>query len=174
MGTVIEHGGFPIKYKDDGSGDVEIASKKRERREFNGREYILEESITGDFALVKAWKADTRGNLVFRRTALNFNADMAKAGRVCVAEVEEIVEAGELDPDEIHVSGVYVDRLVLGPSYEKRIEFVTEDTGGGAINITGTRERIVRRVAREFQDGMCVHGHSLSAIILRTHARTHA
>ena len=101
VGTVIEEGGFPIKYKDDGSGEVEIASKPRERRNFNGRDYIMEESITGDFSLVKAWKADTRGNLVFRRTALNFNADMAKAGKICVAEVEEIVPAGELDPDEV-------------------------------------------------------------------------
>jgi 3-oxoacid CoA-transferase len=117
----------------------------------------MEESIRGDFALVKAWKADTRGNLVFRRTARNFNADMAKAGRICVAEVEEIVEAGEIDPDEVHLSGVFVHRLVKGPSYEKRIEFVTEDKGGGAISITGTRERIVRRVAKEFEDGMYVN-----------------
>lgn len=156
VGTVIEDGGFPIKYKADGSGEVEIKSEPRERRSFGGRDYIMEESITGDFALVKAWKADTRGNLIFRRTALNFNADMAKAGKICVAEVEEIVEAGELDPDEIHLSGVFVDRLVLGPSFEKRIEFVTEDKGG-KIEVSGSRERIVRRVAQEFEDGMYVN-----------------
>ena len=82
----------------------------------------MEHSIQGDFAFVKAWKADTRGNLIFRGTARNFNPECATAGKVCIAEVEEIVEAGTLHPDSIHLPGIYVDRLIKGPSYEKRIE----------------------------------------------------
>ncbi len=121
---------------------------------------MLEESITGDYALVKAWKADTRGNLVFRNTARNFNPPMATAGRICIAEVEEIVEAGQLRPDEIHLPGIYVQRLIKGPSYEKRIEKLTLDLGAAAKkedakgNDLVIRERIVRRAALEFQDGM--------------------
>ncbi|WP_286232938.1 CoA transferase subunit A [Thalassotalea sediminis] len=93
----------------------------KEVREFNGRPYIMEESITGDFAIVKAWKADTYGNLVYRKTARNFNPMAATAGKITVVEVEEIVPAGELDPDEIHTPGIYVDRLIQG-QFEKRIE----------------------------------------------------
>ncbi|MBH0058333.1 CoA transferase subunit A [Pseudoalteromonas sp. SWXJZ94C] len=89
--------------------------------EFNGKNYILEEAITGDFAIVKAWKADTYGNLVYRKTARNFNPMVATAGKITVVEVEEIVQPGELDPDEIHTPGIYVDRLILG-SFEKKIE----------------------------------------------------
>lgn len=93
----------------------------REVREFNGRKYILEESITGDFAIVKAWKADTYGNLVFRHTARNFNPMVATAGKITVVEVEEIVEPGELHPNEIHTPGIYVDRLIKG-TFQKHIE----------------------------------------------------
>jgi acyl CoA:acetate/3-ketoacid CoA transferase alpha subunit len=82
----------------------------------------MEESITGDFSLIKGWKADKAGNIIFRKTANNFNENMAKAGKICIAEVEEIVEIGELDPDQIHLPGIYVDRLVVGQKYEKRIE----------------------------------------------------
>eukprot|EP00941_MAST-03F_sp_MAST-3F-sp1_P003157 g3157.t1 len=154
--TVIAEGGFPIKYDQD--NNVEIASKPREQREFNGRTFVMEESIWGDFALVKAQKADTRGNLVFSGTARNFNADMAKAATVVIAEVEEIVEAGEIDPDDVHVSGVYVDRVVLGEKYEKRIERLTEQGGeSNASKIDPTRERIVKRAAKEFEDGMYVN-----------------
>ena len=156
VGTWIEEGGSPIKYKEDGSGEVEIQSKPRETRNFNGRAYVMEESIVGDFALVKGWKADTRGNVMFKGTARNFNPDMAKAGQICVVEVEEIVEAGELSPDEIHLPGVYVDRVVIGPSFEKRIEKVTEQ-GGVGFSVDEVRERIVRRAALEFKDGMYVN-----------------
>ena len=93
----------------------------KEEREFSGRSYILEPSITGDFAIVKAWKADRYGNLVFRKTARNFNPMAATAGKITVVEVEEIVEPGELDPDQIHTPGIYVNRLILG-TFEKRIE----------------------------------------------------
>jgi 3-oxoacid CoA-transferase len=88
--------------------------------------YILEESITGDFALIKAWKADKSGNLLFRKSARNFNSAMAKAAKCTIVEVEEIVETGQIGPDEIHVPGIYVDRIIKGASYEKRIEVWTQ------------------------------------------------
>ena len=161
-GTIIHEGGAPIKYKPGGK-EIEIPSKAREARTYNGRNYILEEAITGDFSLIKGWKADTRGNIVFRGTARNFNPDMAKAGRVCIAEVEEIVPAGSIDPDQVHLPGVYVHRLIKGPKYEKRIERLTEDRGGsltvGKASDEGAkvREKIARRAAREFRDGMYVN-----------------
>jgi len=111
--------GIPAFYTATGVG-TPVAEGKDERQ-FNGRDYILEESITGDFAIVKAWKADRYGNLVFRKTARNFNPMAATAGKITVVEVEEIVEPGELDPDQIHTAGIYVDRLILG-TFEKRIE----------------------------------------------------
>ena len=111
VGTVIQEGGFPIKCGPNNT--ALIGSEPREAREFHGRNYVMEHAITGDFALVKAQVADTRGNLRFNKTAQNFNPDMAKAGRITIAEVEEIVEAGELDPDDVHLPGIYVDRVVL-------------------------------------------------------------
>jgi 3-oxoacid CoA-transferase subunit A len=94
----------------------------KDTREFEGRTYVLERSIRTDFALVKAWKGDTMGNLVFRKTARNFNPMCATAGRITIAEVEELVKPGELDPDQVHVPGIYVKRIFQGPKYEKRIE----------------------------------------------------
>ena len=122
-GTLVHEGGSPIKYSQDGT--IAIHSKPREERVFNGRNYIMEEAITGDYSLVKAWKADKAGNLVFRKTANNFNQPMCKAGKICIAEVEEIVEPGELNPDEIHTPGIFVDRVVLSTINEKRIEKLT-------------------------------------------------
>ena len=89
---------------------------------FDGREYVMERGIRGDFALVKAWRADAHGNLVFRKTARNFNPMMASAGRVTIAEVEEIVPVGSIDPDQVHVPGIFVKRVVVGARFEKRIE----------------------------------------------------
>jgi 3-oxoacid CoA-transferase subunit A len=114
--------GIPGFYTATGYG-TPIAEGK-EVKEFNGRPYILEESITGEFAIVKAWKADRYGNLVFRHTAMNFNPLAATAGKITVVEVEEIVEPGELAPSEIHTPGIYVNRVIKG-SFEKRIERVT-------------------------------------------------
>ena len=99
----------------------------KEVREFDGRKYILEEAITADFALVKGWKADWYGNVVYRRTARNFNPPAATAGRITVVEVEEIVAPGTLDPDQVHTPGIYVDRLIQG-RFEKRIEKLTTRT----------------------------------------------
>lgn len=128
QGTLAERiraggAGIPGFYTATGVG-TPIAEGK-EHKEFNGKTYILEQGIVGDFALVKAWKADPLGNLVYRKTARNFNPLAAMAGRVTIAEVEEIVEVGDLDPDNIHTPGVYVQRVLNGENYEKRIERLT-------------------------------------------------
>ena len=115
--------GIPAFFTATGVG-TQIADGKEER-EFNGRKYILEDSLVADVALVKAQKADKAGNLVFNKTARNFNPDCAMAGKITVAEVEEIVEIGELDADEIHLPGIFVQRLVLNSTPEKRIEKIT-------------------------------------------------
>lgn len=111
--------GIPAFYTATGYGTP--VGEGKEVREFNGRHYILEESITGDFAIVKGWKADRYGNVIYRHTAQNFNPMAATAGKITVVEVEEIVEPGELDPAAIHTPGIYVDRLIQG-KFEKRIE----------------------------------------------------
>jgi 3-oxoacid CoA-transferase subunit A len=115
--------GIPAFYTATGVGTV-IAEGK-DLRTFNGKEYILEESLTADVALVKAYKADKAGNLIFRKTAQNFNPVCAMAGKVTIAEVEEIVETGALEPDEIHLPGIYVNRIILNAQPEKRIEHMT-------------------------------------------------
>lgn len=115
--------GIPAFYTATGVGTV-IAEGK-DVREFNGKSYILEESLTADVALVKAYKADKAGNLIFRKTAQNFNPVCAMAGKITITEVEEIVEIGVLDPDEIHLPGIYVNRIVLNAQPEKRIEQMT-------------------------------------------------
>lgn len=111
--------GIPAFYTATGYGTP--VGDGKEVREFDGRNYIMEESITGDFAIVKGWKADTYGNVIYRHTAQNFNPLAATAGKITIVEVEEIVEPGELDPTQIHTPGIYVDRLIQG-DFEKRIE----------------------------------------------------
>jgi 3-oxoacid CoA-transferase subunit A len=118
--TAISEGGLPVLYAPDGS--VKRWSEMKETRTIDGRDYVLEPAIRGDFAIVKAWKGDRFGNLVYRHTAANFNPMMAMAAKVTIAEVEEIVEVGELDPNHIHTPGIYVQRIFQGPGYEKRIE----------------------------------------------------
>jgi 3-oxoacid CoA-transferase subunit A len=112
--------GMPAVWVRAGVG-TEIAEGK-EVRNFNGTDYLLEHAFDADFSIVKAWKGDTHGNLVFRKTTRNFNMQMAMAGRITIAEVEELVPAGQLDPDHIHVPGIYVHRIFQGSDYEKRIE----------------------------------------------------
>ena len=144
--------GIPAFYTRTGVGTV--LTEGKDVKEYNGVAYVLEDSITTDLALVKAWKADKAGNLILRKTANNFNTSCAKAGRITVAEVEEVVEIGEIDPHHIHVPGIYVDRLVLGTAYEKPIEQRT--VSGGGITARGfneTREWMAKRVARELSDG---------------------
>ncbi len=112
--------GIPAFYTRTGYGT--LVAEGKETRQFNGEWYVMEESLTADIALVKAWKADKAGNLLFRKTARNFNPLAAMAGETCIVEVEEIVETGEMDPDQIHLPGIYVHRIVHNPSPEKRIE----------------------------------------------------
>ncbi len=125
QGTLAERlraggAGIPAFYTPTGVG-TKIAEGK-EVRAFEGREFVLEKGITGEFAFVKAWKGDKFGNLIYRKTARNFNPMIATAGKITIAEVEELVETGTLDPDQIHTPGVYVQRIFQGTNYEKRIE----------------------------------------------------
>jgi 3-oxoacid CoA-transferase subunit A len=125
QGTLAERiraggAGIPAFFTATGVGTV-VADGK-ETREFDGRTYVMERGLTADFALVKAWKGDKAGNLVFRKTARNFNAMMAMAGRVTIAEVEELVEVGEIEPDQVHLPGIFVQRILKGENYEKWIE----------------------------------------------------
>lgn len=131
QGTLAERmraggAGIPGFYTKTGVGT--LVAEGKESKLFGGQEYILEEGIFADLALVKAWKADTTGNVVFRKTARNFNVPAATCGKVCVVEVEEIVQPGELDADAIHLPGVYVHRLINGSPYDKKIEFRTTRT----------------------------------------------
>ncbi|NP_001083240.1 3-oxoacid CoA-transferase 1 L homeolog [Xenopus laevis] len=156
-GTLIQEGGAPIKYNKDGT--IAIASQPKEVKEFSGRHFVMETSITGDFALVKAWKADLAGNIVFRKTARNFNQPMCKAAKVTVVEVEEIVETGTFAPEDVHIPSIYVDRVIKGESYQKKIERLTlrksENSKPKPKKESDiVRERIIRRAALEFQDGM--------------------
>jgi 3-oxoacid CoA-transferase len=174
-GTVVQEGKFPLKMTKDGK--VEVYSKPKDVKEFDGKKYVLEESIKGDFACVKAWKADKAGNLVFRGTSRNFNPECAKAAKITVAEVEEIVENGVLKPDEIHLPGIYVQRIIKGEKFEKRIakrtthehhmEVLEHQKNKGSHNLSpaeaakeaeeATRDRIAIRAAKEFKDGMYIN-----------------
>uniref|UniRef100_A0A8C8ERC1 Succinyl-CoA:3-ketoacid-coenzyme A transferase n=1 Tax=Oncorhynchus tshawytscha TaxID=74940 RepID=A0A8C8ERC1_ONCTS len=128
-------------------------------REFNGRHYIMEKAITGDFALVKAWKADKAGNIIFRKTARNFNQPMCKAAKVTIVEVEEVVDVGTFAEEDIHIPSIYIHRIIKGGSYEKRIERRTVQKAQAEKpkpkkDSDIVRERIIRRAALEFEDGM--------------------
>jgi 3-oxoacid CoA-transferase subunit A len=132
QGTLAERlraggAGIPAFFTRTGYGTV--VAEGKETRQFDGQWYVLETALRADVSLVKAWKADTAGNLVFRKTARNFNPACAMAGKVCVAEVEQIVEVGAIDPDHVHLPGIYVDRIVLNPNPEKRIEQRTVRAG---------------------------------------------
>jgi 3-oxoacid CoA-transferase subunit A len=125
QGTLAERlraggAGIPAFFTATGYGTV--VAEGKETREFDGRMYVMETALKADVSLVKAWKADKAGNLVFRKTARNFNPACAMAGKVCVAEVEELVEIGDIDPDHVHLPGIYVQRIVVNPTPEKRIE----------------------------------------------------
>ena len=125
QGTLAERmraggAGIPGFYTKTGVGT--LVAEGKDTREFNGEAYVLETGLVADVAIVKAWKGDTEGNLIYRKTARNFNPMMATAGRVTVAEVEQLVEPGELDPDQIHTPGIFVQRILRGTNYQKRIE----------------------------------------------------
>jgi len=129
VGTLVADGGLPWRYGADGS--VAVASPKKETRTFGGHEYVLEDAIVCDFALVRASVGDRHGNLLFHKATRNFNPLCAMAGRVTIAEVEELVEPGELDPEHVHLPGIYVQRVVAVGAHDKRIEKVTTRTRGG-------------------------------------------
>ncbi len=128
QGTLAERcraggAGIPGFYTKTGVGT--LVAEGKEVKVFDGEDYILERGIRADLSIIKGWKADTSGNLVFRKTARNFNQPMATAGKICVAEVEEVVPVGGLDPDHIHLPGIYVRRMIVGAPYDKKIEFRT-------------------------------------------------
>lgn len=132
QGTLAERmraggAGIPAFFTAAGAGT--LIAEGKEVREFNGRKFILEQAIVSDFAIVKAWRGDTMGNLIFRKTARNFNPLAAMSGKITIAEVEELVPVGTLDPDQIHLPGIYVKRIFQGTKYEKRIEKRTVSKG---------------------------------------------
>ena len=148
--------GIPAFFTRTGFGTA--LSEGKDTREFNGKEYVLENSLTADLSIIKAWKADKAGNVVFRKTANNFNTTCAKAGLMTIVEVEEVVEIGSLDPEHIHLPGIYVDRILLGTSFEKPIEQLTlavKDSGSALIS--PQREWMAKRIATELQDGAYVN-----------------
>lgn len=144
--------GIPAFFTRTGYGTV--LTENKPVQEFGGKEYVLEESITADLAIIKAWKADKAGNLVYRYTANNFNAACAKAGRITVVEVEEVVEIGELDPNEIHTPGNYVDRILVSTNLEKPIEQLTLAGKTTVKGFTPAREWQAKRISQEFKNGM--------------------
>lgn len=178
VGTLVEEGVIPLKYalheestEDNENNEannnhqsVEIASDVRETQVFDNKTYVLERAITADYAIIKAQKADHEGNLVFNKSARNFNSVMCAAGKTTIVEVEEIVENGCIDPDQVHVPGIYVDRIVLGKDYVKKIEKTTlskksDESISMLVNSPAAqlRETIVKRVALEFKNGMYIN-----------------
>src|SRR4029078_8446890 len=160
QGTLAERlraggAGIPGFYPPTGFGTK--LTEGKETTVFDGKEYVLEPGITAELSLVKAWKGDKSGNLIFRKTSRNFNPMIASCGKVCVAEVEQLVEIGELDPDQIHTPGIFVDRIIQGENYEKRIEFRTVQGSTTAKKENPIRELMAKRAAQELRDGYYVN-----------------
>jgi len=164
VGTTVHLGGTPTMF-DNGGRDIIKVSKPKEVHTFNGKEYILEETINTDFAFVKAKVADEAGNLIFAKSARNFNPDCAQAANCTIVEAEEIVPIGSLNPDHIHLPSVYVDRIVLAEDRTNRMECLTvREEGDDGAQFPGRSaaeqaqcEKIVRRAAQELKDGMYVN-----------------
>ena len=160
-GTAVSEGRLPTRFVPGEKMKAATYSQPRETRQINGKWCTLEMALPADYAFVRAWKADTRGNLVFRGTTQNFNLASAKASKVCIAEVEEIVECGELDPKEVHLPGVYVHRLVKPDNIKRAAEFVVERkpgfSSGTGKNARAERNVIARRAALELKDGMTLN-----------------
>ncbi|KAH7311861.1 putative coenzyme A transferase [Rhexocercosporidium sp. MPI-PUGE-AT-0058] len=159
-GTIVQTGELPVRYNPDGT--VAIMSKPKETREFNGKAYVMEESIFGDYAFVKVHKADRMGNCTFRLAQNNFNEAMGKNAKITLVEADEIVEVGEIKPENVHLQGVYVTKVIKSTE-EKKIEKLTFKKSKAdlkdAVGASGTtsRERIIKRAAKEFTDGMVVN-----------------
>ncbi|GAA5881695.1 hypothetical protein JCM5296_005478 [Sporobolomyces johnsonii] len=163
FGTAVQTGEIPIRYKEGGK-EVDIPGKPRETREFNGKGYIMEEAIKGDYALIKVWKADEYGNCVFRYAAQNFSGAMARSAKMTIVEAEEIVPVGELDPNHVHLPGIFVNRVVKSETPKRvEIEVLREEKGTSSDASLGKdearqrRERIVKRAAKELKEGMYVN-----------------
>jgi 3-oxoacid CoA-transferase len=160
QGTLAERlraGGAGIPGFYTRTGFATRLTEGKETKKFGDADYVLEPGITAELSIVKAWKGDKSGNLIYRKTSRNFSPMIATCGKVCVAEVEELVEIGELDPDQIHTPGIYVDRIVQGEKYEKRIEFRTVQ--GAAVAKAGStvRDLLAKRAAQELRDGYYVN-----------------
>ena len=160
QGTLAERlraggAGIPGFYTRTGFGTK--LTEDKDVRAFDGREYVLERAIHADVSIVKAWKGDTLGNLVFRKTSRNFNPMIATCSKVTVAEVEELVEPGQIDPDHVHTPGIYVDRIIKGTNYEKRIEFRTVSGAAAGKKDSPIRDVMAKRAAQELRDGYYVN-----------------
>ena len=156
VGTIIEEGGFPIKYKKGGAG-ISILSEGREKRYFNQKEHLYEEAIRTEYSIVKAWKADPLGNLVYRKTAKNSNPEIAMCSKITIAEVEELVPLGALDPDEIDTPGIFVKRIIKGENYQKPVILDEQVNLKGKkidIDTMDKSKMIAKRVAQELKPGM--------------------
>jgi 3-oxoacid CoA-transferase len=157
-GTIYAAGGIPVQFAPDSKGhEILVASSPKETRVFDGTEYVMERALKADISIVKCKTADSAGNLVFAGTARNSNPDCAMAGKLCIAEAENIVPTGTLGPDEIHLPGVYVHRVIKATVNEKPIERLRLQNGGKTGVIKGGRGRIMRRAAKEFRTGMYVN-----------------
>ncbi len=159
QGTLAERlraGGAGIPGFYTRTGFATKLTEGKETKTFDGKEYVLEPGIKTEVSLVKAWKGDKSGNLIFRKTSRNFNPMIATCGKVCVAEVEHLVEVGELEPDQIHTPGIFVDRIVQGKNYEKRIEFRTVQ-GGEMKKASPIRDLMAKRAAQELREGYYVN-----------------
>src|SRR5438309_7428342 len=160
QGTLAERlcaggAGIPGFYTRTGFGT--LLTEGRETKTFADCEYVLEPGITAEVSMVKAWKGDKSGNLIYRMTSRNFNPMIASCGKVCVAEVEELLEIGELEPDQIHTPGIFVDRIIQGENYEKRIEFRTVQGAAVAKAGSSVRDLMAKRAAQELRDGYYVN-----------------
>src|ERR1700682_6480818 len=160
QGTHVERmragdAGIPGFYTRTGFGTK--LTEDKDTKVFDGKEYVLEPGITAEVSIVKAWKGDKSGNLIYRKTSRNFNPMIASCGKLCVAEVERLVEIGELDPDQIHTPGIFVDRIIQGAKYEKRIEFRTVQGTGGAKKESPIRDLLAKRAAQELREGYYVN-----------------
>ena len=160
QGTLAERiraggAGIPGFYTKTGVGT--LIAEGKEHKEFDGQTFVLERALHADLSIIKAWKGDAQGNLVFRKTSRNFNPMIATCGAVTVAEVEQLVEIGELDPDQIHTPGIFVDRIIQGAKFEKRIEFRTVTGGAASKKDSPIRDLMAKRAAQELRDGYYVN-----------------
>ncbi|CAI2366262.1 unnamed protein product [Moneuplotes crassus] len=169
VGTFLEHGGFPIRMPQNGE-EATLVTTPREVKIFDDAKYLLEIALKADFACVKGWKADQKGNVIFRKSARNFNIDCAKAAKICIVEVEEIVPTGSIDPDSIHLPHIFVQRLIKCDNYEKRVEQLTSCNKDGKVDtsLLGRnagevsesclkRKRIAMKAAKGLKDGTYVN-----------------